>query len=103
MVRRSQNPHAGRKVLAALKADPELGAVPVVMVTLSPTEDLNYVLGSADNLMKPLDHERPFVVLRRLGSLRDQSGVLIITTTTPPERNAEAAGAGRLERRGGGA
>ncbi len=55
----------GWAVLGALKADPALRDIPVVMVTVVDDKKLGYALGAADNLTKPVDRERLAEVLRR--------------------------------------
>jgi signal transduction histidine kinase/CheY-like chemotaxis protein/HAMP domain-containing protein len=47
----------GWSVLKALKADPELCDIPVVLVTIMRDRDLGFALGAADYLTKPLDRE----------------------------------------------
>ena len=48
----------GWAVLAALKADPALADIPVVMLTIVDDRNLGYALGAADYLTKPIDRER---------------------------------------------
>ena len=55
----------GWSVLAALKADPALVDVPVVMLTMLDDRNLGYALGAADYLTKPIDRERLVAVLGR--------------------------------------
>ena len=55
----------GWSVLAALKADPVLADVPVVMLTMLDDRNLGYALGAADYLTKPIDRERLVAVLGR--------------------------------------
>jgi CheY-like chemotaxis protein len=52
----------GWAVLGALKAGPQLSSIPVVMVAMIDQQDLAYVLGAADYIVKPIDREQ----LRRL-------------------------------------
>ena len=47
----------GWTVLKALKADPELRDIPVVLVTILGDRDLGFALGAADYLTKPIDRE----------------------------------------------
>ncbi len=46
----------GWQVLAALKADPILQAIPVVMLTMVDNRELGNSLGAADYLTKPIEH-----------------------------------------------
>ena len=55
----------GWAVLAQLKSDPELAAIPVIMLTISDNRNLGYSLGAADYLTKPIDRERLAAVLLR--------------------------------------
>jgi CheY-like chemotaxis protein len=48
----------GWAVLAALKADPELAGIPVIMVTVIGERSLGYSLGAVDYLTKPVEWER---------------------------------------------
>jgi GAF domain-containing protein/CheY-like chemotaxis protein/anti-sigma regulatory factor (Ser/Thr protein kinase) len=53
----------GWAVLAALKADPDLADIPVIMLTIVDDKNLGYALGAADYLTKPIDRERVVAVL----------------------------------------
>jgi CheY-like chemotaxis protein len=55
----------GWTVLAALKADPVVADVPVVMLTIVDDRNLGYTLGASDYLMKPVDRDRLLALLRR--------------------------------------
>jgi PAS domain S-box-containing protein len=55
----------GWGVLAALKADPALAAIPVVMLTIVDDQARGYTLGAADYLTKPVDRDRLLAVLQR--------------------------------------
>ncbi len=48
----------GWAVLSALKADPDVADIPVVMLTIIDDKNLGYALGAADYLTKPIDRER---------------------------------------------
>jgi signal transduction histidine kinase/DNA-binding response OmpR family regulator len=48
----------GWAVLAALKADPALADVPVIMLTMLDDRNLGYSLGAADFMTKPIDRDR---------------------------------------------
>jgi hypothetical protein len=48
----------GWAVLGALKADPVLASIPVIMATIFEDRPLGYALGAADYLTKPLDRDR---------------------------------------------
>jgi len=58
----------GWAVLAALKADPELAAVPVILATIVDEEHLGFALGASEYLTKPIDRERLVAVLAKYKS-----------------------------------
>jgi GAF domain-containing protein/CheY-like chemotaxis protein len=53
----------GWAVLSALKADPDLADIPVIMLTIVDDRNLGYALGASDYLTKPIDRERLVSVL----------------------------------------
>jgi CheY-like chemotaxis protein len=55
----------GWAVLSALKADPKLADIPVVMLTIVDDRNLGYALGASDYLTKPIDRERLTAVLKQ--------------------------------------
>jgi PAS domain S-box-containing protein len=55
----------GWAVLAALKSDPELNEIPVIMLTIVDDQNLGYALGANEYLTKPIDRERLINVLKR--------------------------------------
>ena len=55
----------GWAVLAALKADPTLADVPVVMLTVADDKALGFSLGAVEYLTKPVDRARLLGVLHR--------------------------------------
>jgi CheY-like chemotaxis protein/anti-sigma regulatory factor (Ser/Thr protein kinase) len=55
----------GWAVLRALKADPALRDVPVVMLTVLDDEARGYTLGATDYLMKPVDRDALLAVIAR--------------------------------------
>jgi CheY-like chemotaxis protein len=68
----------GWTTLAALKADPGLADIPVVMVTIVDDKSKGFILGAADYLTKPIDRERLLSVLnkfrpRPLDEITDQT------------------------------
>ncbi len=56
----------GWTVLAALKGDPELAHIPVVLVTIVDEKQRGYALGVVEHLVKPVDRERLVGILRKL-------------------------------------
>jgi GAF domain-containing protein/CheY-like chemotaxis protein len=55
----------GWAVLSALKADPDVADIPVVMLTIVDDRNIGYALGAADYLTKPIDRERLVAVLTK--------------------------------------
>ena len=56
----------GWTVLAALKGDPALADIPVILVTIVDEKARGYALGATDYMVKPIDRERLANVLRSL-------------------------------------
>jgi hypothetical protein len=54
----------GWAVLTALKADPAVADIPVIMLTIVDDKNLGYALGAADYLTKPIERDRLLTVLR---------------------------------------
>ena len=74
----------GWTMLKALKADPRLAAVPVVMITIVDNPALGLSLGASDYLTKPIDWGR---LGRALGRYRPAA------SAPPPPPPAKAPGA----------
>ncbi len=55
----------GWAVLSALKADPDVADIPVIMLTIVDDRNLGYALGASDYLTKPIDRERLVAVLKQ--------------------------------------
>jgi len=68
----------GWSVLRALKADPVLQAIPVIMLTMIDDRSRGYSLGAVDYLTKPVDREQLHKVLSRYSSAGDAHPVLLI-------------------------
>jgi CheY-like chemotaxis protein len=58
----------GWAVLGALKNDPELATIPVVLATIVDEEHLGFALGASEYLTKPLNRERLIAVLEKYKS-----------------------------------
>jgi signal transduction histidine kinase/DNA-binding response OmpR family regulator len=54
----------GWAVLSALKADPDVADIPVIMLTIVDDRNLGYALGASDYLTKPIDRERLVTILK---------------------------------------
>jgi len=55
----------GWAVLSALKAEPALSEIPVVMVTILDEKHLGFALGASEYMTKPIDRERLLGVLKK--------------------------------------
>ena len=55
----------GWAVLTALKADPAVAHIPVVMITIVDQQNVGYTLGATDYLVKPIDRDRLLSVLSK--------------------------------------
>ena len=55
----------GWAVLSALKADPELADIPVIMLTIMDSKHMGYTLGASDYLTKPIDRDRLVTILNK--------------------------------------
>jgi len=56
---------SGWDVLEALKTDPELAHIPVVMVTMIDDKNKGFALGASDYLTKPIDRNRLIATLKK--------------------------------------
>jgi CheY-like chemotaxis protein/anti-sigma regulatory factor (Ser/Thr protein kinase) len=68
----------GWAVLAALKADPQLADIPVIMLTMVDNQDLGYTLGASEYLVKPLDQARLATILRQYRATRPERLALVV-------------------------
>ncbi|HEV2129833.1 MAG TPA: response regulator [Longimicrobiaceae bacterium] len=69
----------GWTVLGALKADPLLAEIPVVMVSMVDEKNRGYSLGAAEYLTKPVDRGKLVSVLRQLlGNGAERAPVLVV-------------------------
>ncbi len=86
----------GWAVLNALKNDPELADIPVIMLTIVDDKSMGYALGAADYLVKPLSRERLRSVLERYRPDNGDKRVLLVeddaTTRDMTQRMLEKEG-----------
>ncbi len=68
----------GWAVLTALKADPDLADIPVIMLTIVDDKTMGYTLGASDYLTKPIDWDRLTAVLRKYRCAHPPCPVLIV-------------------------
>lgn len=68
----------GWAVLTALKADPELAEIPVVMLTIVDDRNMGFALGAADYMTKPIDWNRLTIVLKKYRREDQRQTVLLV-------------------------
>ncbi len=77
-------PHMdGWATLSAMKADPELAHIPVVMMTLSEDSSMGYSLGAADYLTKPVEPLRLAAILDKFRAHPSVKTVLVVEDNVP--------------------
>ncbi|UBF25797.1 response regulator [Kovacikia minuta CCNUW1] len=65
-------------VLSALKTDPELASIPVVMMTMKQEQNLGFTLGISDYLTKPADFKRLALLLRSYRNSIPRGKILLL-------------------------
>jgi len=68
----------GWSVLRALKADPQLNRIPVIMLSMVDDRTRGYSLGAVDYLTKPVDRDLLQKTLTHYGSTDSESTVLLV-------------------------
>jgi PAS domain S-box-containing protein len=68
----------GWSVLTALKADPDLADIPVIMLTIVDDKNLGYALGASDYLTKPIDRDRLVAILKKYRCAAPPCPVLVV-------------------------
>ncbi|MEO8609650.1 MAG: response regulator [Chloroflexota bacterium] len=68
----------GWAVLGALKADPQLAEIPVVMMTIVSDQNMGYALGASDYLTKPIDRDKLVGVLRKYECKQPFCKILVV-------------------------
>src|SRR5213593_1948931 len=68
----------GWAVLTALKADPLLADIPVIMLTIVDDKNLGYALGAVDYLTKPIDWDRFAAILQKYRCVHPPCTVLVV-------------------------
>ena len=68
----------GWAILTALKADPLLADIPVIMLTIVDDKNLGYALGAADYLTKPVEWDRLAVILQKYRCAHPPCTVLVV-------------------------
>jgi len=73
----------GWAVLSALKSDPELADIPVIMLTIVDDKNLGYGLGATDYMIKPVDRERLAEILMKFRDMPPPRSALVIDDEEP--------------------
>ena len=68
----------GWAVLTALKADPDLADIPVIMLTVLDNKDLGYALGASEYLTKPIERDRLAAILKKYRPDHPPGFVLVV-------------------------
>ncbi len=68
----------GWAVLSALKSDPELHSVPVIMLTMLDQKEMGYALGVSDYMMKPIDRDRLISILKKYRGLSSVNNPVLV-------------------------
>jgi len=68
----------GWSVLSALKADPELCHIPVILVTMVSDEKRGFALGASDYVTKPVSRERLIALLHKYAPQALSTGSILI-------------------------
>jgi signal transduction histidine kinase/DNA-binding response OmpR family regulator len=68
----------GWAVLTALKADPDLADIPVVMLTIVDDKNMGFTLGASDYMTKPIDRDQLTNVLKKYWTQTPTHPVLIV-------------------------
>jgi len=73
----------GWAVLSALKSQPEVADIPVVMLTIVDDKNLGYGLGATDYMIKPVDRERLAEILMKFRDVPPPRRALVIDDEEP--------------------
>src|SRR5207247_8702891 len=68
----------GWSVLAALKADPAIADIPVIILTMFDDKEMGFALGASDYMTKPINRDRLVNVLRKHHHGQPPSQVLVV-------------------------
>lgn len=76
----------GWAVLSALKSDPQLCEIPVVMATIVDNKNLGYALGASDYLTKPIDRVRLQTLIRKYQREGVEKRAVLVIEDSEPTR-----------------
>ena len=80
----------GWTVLAAIKGDPELAAIPVVLLTILDEKNRGFALGASEYLVKPVDRDQLIRVLRQF-SMPAGGSILVVDDDEMGRRGIKTA------------
>ena len=81
----------GWTVLSALKGDPELASIPVIMVTITDEKQRAFALGATGYLTKPIDRTKLFSLLAPWRVANGPTRVLVVEDDPDQQRTIGAA------------
>jgi CheY-like chemotaxis protein len=81
----------GWTVLSALKGDPELASIPVIMVTITDEKQRAFALGATGYLTKPIDRTKLFSLLAPWRAANGPTRVLVVEDDPDQQRSIGAA------------
>ena len=87
----------GWAVLTALKADPELAGIPVIMITMEENKNMGFSLGASEFMTKPIDRDRLHSILKKYRTGQRSQSILIVED----DANLRALMRRDLEKEGG--
>jgi PAS domain S-box-containing protein len=73
----------GWAVLSALKADPALASIPVIMVSIVDDYRMGYALGATEYLTKPVDRRQMLALVQKYGGLSAGRNILVVEDDEP--------------------
>ena len=76
----------GWGVLSAIKNDPEIADIPVIMLTMGDTQELGFALGAFDFLSKPLDRQQLLRALQRINLPAGPTANILVVEDDPDTR-----------------
>ncbi|HEX2905393.1 MAG TPA: response regulator, partial [Phototrophicaceae bacterium] len=76
----------GWAILAALKADPDLAAIPVIMLSITDDKQMGFSLGAADYLTKPIDRNQLVAALNRYTRGKTGKNHVLVVEDDPATR-----------------
>jgi signal transduction histidine kinase/DNA-binding response OmpR family regulator len=68
----------GWAVLSAIKADPQISNIPVVMLTMVRDKNMGYTLGASDYVTKPIDRDQLIAVIKKYENNSHDYKILVI-------------------------